>query len=428
MKTSLTFACLLAASLATAAPARHTATATATATASSTPPSHYLHTLTDNLGYTLLIDDANHDLGGFIAGITGVDGIYGAKDIEPMSGTDTWVDIHNGEYAVIDYEHPRFYTVYDSDGSPIKTVSHSYTAPTPGNSYSTAPSHYLMTFVNQDSQTLLIDQAVTNAAILEVGVEGIDGIYTIPAGGFPVGKETGTDTWVDSVDGIVAIIDNSNPNLYTVYDASSNPIETVNVTPTPTTPLHNLQTFTNAKHETVEIDYNVAGIAAYVIGSDGVDGFYTGIPVPHKGHSTGLDTWINVNDGEHVIIDYAHPYTYTGYDSNSNPIETGTFPLPSPAPTRSGYHTTEPTHQLRTFTNQNSRTVVVDYALPGVALLEDGVNGVDGFYYASNAQPHSGTDTWVNDLDGVVAIIDNANPNYYTVYNSAGSAIETVSY
>ncbi|KAJ2093330.1 hypothetical protein GGI16_005814, partial [Coemansia sp. S142-1] len=208
MKTTLTIASLLAASLvATAAPANPT----------STTPSHYLHTFTDDNGYTLLIDEANHELGGFIAGITGIDGIYEADDVEPMSGTDTWVDVHDGDYVVIDYEHPRHYTVYDSAGSPIETISHAYTSPTSGGTYSTAPAHYLMTFVNQDKETLLIDQAVSNAAILQAGVVGVDGIYTIPAGGFPVGKETGTDTWVDSVDGIIAVIDNANPNYYTVY-------------------------------------------------------------------------------------------------------------------------------------------------------------------------------------------------------------------
>ncbi|KAJ2696850.1 hypothetical protein H4218_004348 [Coemansia sp. IMI 209128] len=410
MRTSLTIASLLAASLVAAAPAN---------------PSHYLHTFTDNQGYTLLIDEANHELGGFIAGVTGVDGIYDANDVEPMSGTDTWVDIHDGVYAVIDYEHPRHYTVYDSDGSAIETVSQTNTPR--ASSYSTPPAHYLMTFVNQDSETLLIDQAVTNAAILEVGEVGIDGIYTVPAGGFPVGKETGTDTWVDSVDGIVAIIDNANPNHYTVYDASSNPIETVNITPTPTTPMHYLQMFTNAKHETVKFDHFVGGVGAYAIGSDGIDGIYTGLPLPHKDHSTGMDTWINGVDGARVVIDYEHPYTYTAYDSGLNPIETGTFPVPSPAPTGAMYSTAEATHHLRTFTNQDSKTVVIDYAQPGVALLELGAVGVDGFYYASDAQPRSGTDTWVNDFDSIKAVIDNAHPNYYTVYDASNSPIETIS-
>ncbi|KAJ2057203.1 hypothetical protein GGI17_005778 [Coemansia sp. S146] len=419
MKTSLTIVSLLAASLVTAAPANPTAT--------STPPSHHLHTFTDNNGYTLLIDEANYELGGFIAGVTGVDGIYDADDVEPMSGTDTWVDVHDGIYAVIDYEHPRHYTVYDSAGSPIETISHAYTSPASGGVHSTAPAHYLMTFVNQDKETLLIDQAVSTAAILQVGVVGVDGIYTIPAGGFPVGKETGTDTWVDSVNGIVAVIDNANPNYYTIYDASSNPIETVNITPTPTKPMHYLQTFTNAKHETVKFDHFVNGIGAYVIGSDGIDGIYTGVPFPHKEHSTGMDTWINGKDGARVVIDYEHPYTYTAFDSSLNPIETGSFPLPSPAPTGSGYSTAEPTHHLRTFTNQDSKTIVIDYAEPGVALVENGVIGVDGFYYASDGLPLSGTDTWVNDLDGVKAIIDNAHPNYYTVYDSSDNPIETVS-
>ncbi|KAJ2486589.1 hypothetical protein IWW37_005567 [Coemansia sp. RSA 2050] len=248
MRTSLTIAGLVAASLVAAAPANLA------------QPSHYLHTFTDNQGYTLLIDEANHELGGLIAGMPGVDGIYNADDVEPMSGTDTWVDIHDGVYAVIDYEHPWHYTVYDSDGSAIETISQTYTPK--DSSYSSAPTHYLMTFVNQDSETLLIDQAVTDAAILEVGEIGIDGIYTVPPGGFPVGKETGTDTWVDSVNGIVAIVDNANPNHYTVYDASSNPIETINITPTPTRSTDYPGPLTNAAHETIKFGHFMGGIDA----------------------------------------------------------------------------------------------------------------------------------------------------------------------
>ncbi|KAJ2460195.1 hypothetical protein GGF42_000998 [Coemansia sp. RSA 2424] len=188
--------------------------------------------------------------------------------------------------------------------------------------------------------------------------------------------------------------------------------------------MHYLQTFTNAKHETVKFDRFVGGVGAYVIGSDGVDGIYTGLPLPHKDHSVGMDTWINGNGGARVVIDYEHPYTYTAYDKSLNPIETGTFPTPS-----AGEDSTEdePTHQLRTFTNQDSHTVVVDYADLGIALVEDGVIGVDGFYYASNAVSRSGTDTWVNDLDGYKAIIDNAHPNHYTVYDSSDQPIQTIS-
>ncbi|KAJ2806496.1 hypothetical protein H4R20_001663 [Coemansia guatemalensis] len=188
---------------------------------------HYLRTFTNGDGYSLLVDEANTELGGLIVGQSGVDGIYNANEGESGSGTDTWVDVHDGVYAVIDNGNPNHYTVYDSQSSPIATVSQSPGKPT--NEPSKA-SHYMMTFVNEaDSATLLIDQAVTDAAILEVGHSGIDGIYTIPPGGIPTptATATGTDTWVDSANGYVAVIDNGNPNVFTVYDIASNPIHTV---------------------------------------------------------------------------------------------------------------------------------------------------------------------------------------------------------
>ncbi|KAJ2002608.1 hypothetical protein GGI04_003269 [Coemansia thaxteri] len=238
MKITATFASLLGASVVAAAPGYHSNhgnyatmpsgdyhTMTHDGGNGYTTEAHFLRTFTDQNGYTLLVDEANQELGGFIAGIPGVDGIYNVKDEQPESGVDTWVDVHDGIYAVIDYEQPHYYTVYNSAGSPIETISHSYPTPTT-NPYSTAPSHYLMTFVNQDGVTLLIDQAVTNAAIVEAGVTGVDGIYTVPAGGFPA-EGSGTDTWVDSADGFVAIVDRANPNYYTVYDESSSPIATV---------------------------------------------------------------------------------------------------------------------------------------------------------------------------------------------------------
>ncbi|KAJ2655187.1 hypothetical protein IWW48_005680, partial [Coemansia sp. RSA 1200] len=93
---------------------------------------------------------------------------------------------------------------------------------------STAPSHYLMTFVNDKGYQLLVDAGVEDVGILEAGIDGVDGVYTVPAGGFPhEDGESGMETWIDSADGIKAVIDLANPNHYTVYDASDNPIQTI---------------------------------------------------------------------------------------------------------------------------------------------------------------------------------------------------------
>ncbi|KAJ2229504.1 hypothetical protein EV180_001470 [Coemansia sp. RSA 518] len=210
-----TIATVLFASLAAAAPISPT----------SSEPEHNLRTFTNQDGYSLLIDEANTELGGLEVGIPGIDGIYNNNfaPTESAQGTDTWVDVHDGVQAVIDYAHPNFYTVYDSQSNPIETVSFSY----PESQPTEDANHYMMTFVNQDGVTLLIDQAVSNAAILEVGQQGIDGIYTVPPGGMPTETASGTDTWVDSVNGYVAVIDYAHPNHYTVYDSESSPIQTI---------------------------------------------------------------------------------------------------------------------------------------------------------------------------------------------------------
>ncbi|KAJ2474733.1 hypothetical protein IWW56_005741 [Coemansia sp. RSA 2131] len=208
-------ATVLFASLAAAAPVNPTSSA----------PEHNLRTFTNQDGYTLLIDEANTELGGLEVGVPGIDGIYNNNFAPTGSaqGTDTWVDVHDGVQAVIDYAHPNFYTVYDSQSSPIETVSFSY----PESQPTEDASHYMMTFVNQEGVTLLIDQAVSNAAILEVGQEGIDGIYTVPPEGVPTETASGTDTWIDSVNGYIAVIDYAHPNHYTVYDSESSPIQTI---------------------------------------------------------------------------------------------------------------------------------------------------------------------------------------------------------
>ncbi|KAJ2899684.1 hypothetical protein GGI21_000756 [Coemansia aciculifera] len=421
MKTSITVFGLLAASLAAAAPGYHT----------DMHHSHDLRTFTDDQGYTLLIDEANNELGGFIAGISGVDGIYNVKDEQPESGTDTWVDVHNGNYAVIDYEQPRYYTVYNSAGSPIATHSHAMPTAMPSGGYSSAPEHYLMTFVNQDSETLLIDQAVTNAAILEVGIEGVDGIYTVPKGGFPTGKETGTDTWVDSVDGIVAVIDNANPNLYTVYDSASNPIETVSIPTTMPTPTkhhsHDLRTFTDDQGYTLLIDEANHELGGFIAGISGVDGIYN---VNDEQPQSGTDTWVDVHDGNYAVIDYEQPRYYTVYNSAGSPIATHSHAMPTAMP--SGGYSSAPEHYLMTFVNQDSETLLIDQAVTNAAILEVGIEGVDGIYTVPKGGfptgKETGTDTWVDSVDGIVAVIDNANPNVYTVYDTASNPIETISY
>ncbi|KAI9505334.1 hypothetical protein GGI25_003658 [Coemansia spiralis] len=184
-------------------------------------PAHHLRTFTNNQGYTLLIDEANNELGGLIVGASGVDGIYNVDEEQPASGIDTWVDIHDGVNVIIDYANPNDFTVYDSNSEPIDTISFEVTP------ISSPLSHYLMAFVNDKSETLLVDEAVDDAAILEAGIDGIDGIYTVPPDGFPTGVASGIETWVDSADGIQAIVDLANPNYFTVFDESSNPIATV---------------------------------------------------------------------------------------------------------------------------------------------------------------------------------------------------------
>ncbi|KAJ2714478.1 hypothetical protein H4R19_001708 [Coemansia spiralis] len=186
---------------------------------------HHLRTFTNKDSYTVLVDDANDDLGGFLMGIPGIDGIYGVDEIQTASGMDTWVDVEDGIKAVIDYAHPNYYTVFNSDGSPLTTISRPVAQPT--STPATHPPHYLMTFVNPaNSATLLIDQAQSNAGILEAGIMGVDGIYTVPPGGYTA-SGTGTETWIDSADELVAIIDEAHPNMYTVYDFSSQPVATI---------------------------------------------------------------------------------------------------------------------------------------------------------------------------------------------------------
>ncbi|KAJ2551321.1 hypothetical protein EV175_003736 [Coemansia sp. RSA 1933] len=213
----------LAASLVSTTLAAPMSTATYDVSATQT---HDLHTFTDNYGATLLIDYANTAYVGLEMGIAGVDGLYApGGPQQTASGIDTWVDVHEGVEAVIDYEHPNWYTVYDSAHNPIETIS--YAPQTATATESSAPSHYLMTFVNAQGDTLLVDAAVDNAGIYEAGIPGVDGVYTVPAGGFPVGQGQGLETWVDSADGIQAVIDRADPNHYTVYDNSGNPLETV---------------------------------------------------------------------------------------------------------------------------------------------------------------------------------------------------------
>ncbi|KAJ1955726.1 hypothetical protein EC988_001727, partial [Linderina pennispora] len=190
-----------------------------------THPTHHLRTMTDGEGETLLIDEANENLGVFIAGYDGIDGIYDKHNVDTASGTMTWADIHDGVYAVIDLAHPNHHTVFNSAGSPIETVSYALSSAP----YKTEPTHHLRTFTNHKSETLLIDYAVTDAAVLEIGVEGIDGIYDAD----DAEPHSGTDTWVNDYDGVMAVIDYAHPNFYTVFDTDGKPIETISY-PLPT--------------------------------------------------------------------------------------------------------------------------------------------------------------------------------------------------
>ncbi|KAJ1740020.1 hypothetical protein LPJ79_003105 [Coemansia sp. RSA 1821] len=221
------FAASLAASLALAMPAQFSTPPSEQPSATTPPAEHFLRTMTNNEGYTMLIDEANTELGAFIAGMSGVDGIYNNDEQEANSslGTDTWVDVHDGVYAVIDYGNPNHYTVYDSASNPIETIS--YSMDQESDSDSDEESHYMMTFVNQDGATLLVDQAVTDAAVLEMGISGVDGIYTIPPSYESAELPSRTDTWVDSANGYIAVIDYAHPNHYTVYDMESSPIHTI---------------------------------------------------------------------------------------------------------------------------------------------------------------------------------------------------------
>ncbi|KAJ1853019.1 hypothetical protein LPJ73_002722 [Coemansia sp. RSA 2703] len=458
MKTSFATTALLAASLAAAAPAGYSTTpvpgysttpvpsysTTPVAGYTTTPVAEYtttsqdahdLHTFTNSNGYTLLYDLDNTYYGGFIAGVAGVDGIYKngqGIDYGTETGTDTWFDVNDGYRFEIDKSNPEYIVVYDPSGNPVATQTEEQNTyqSTPPPTTTTEATHYLMTLVNQDSQTLLVDAGVNDAAILQGWGTGVDGVYTIGTESIPsVGSET--ETWVDSADGYVVILDEANPNAFTVYDESSNPILTydrMNPTPAPGDNNggeveHQMDTFTNAEGHTILIDTAVPNVGVYIEGSDGVDGIYSGIPAVSPGQSHELDTWAD-GQGIDAVVDYANPYLYTVFESGT-PVTTVQLPTPT-------YNPDEQTeeHHLRTFTNQNSDTVLIDYAVSNMAVVQDGIDGVDGIYnaYESHSDAKtSGTDTWYNDYDSIKAVIDYANPSVYTVYDYSDNPVATIS-
>ncbi|KAJ2776884.1 hypothetical protein GGI15_004696 [Coemansia interrupta] len=447
MKTSFAATAILAASLAAAAPAGYSTTpvagysTTPVAGYSTTPvaeysttsqESHDLRTFTNDMGYTLLYDLGNPYYAGFEAGIVGVDGIYNVDGLDygTETGTDTWVDVNDGYRFEIDKSNPSYIVVYDPSGNPVATQTEEQ------NTYESMPptatfeaSHYLMTLVNQDGETLLVDAAQDHAAILQGWSTGVDGVYTVGTESIPpIGSET--DTWVDTADGIVVIVDEANPNAYTVYDESSNPILTydrLHPTPAPSDTNkreveHQMHTFTNADGDTVLIDMGVPNVGVYIEGSDGVDGIYSGIPAVSPGQSHELDTWAD-GEGIEAVIDYADPYLYTVFESGS-PVTTVQLPTPTYNPDQSAEE-----HHLRTFTNGHSDTVLVDYAVSDMAVVQDGIDGVDGIYnaYESHSDAKtSGTDTWYNDYDSIKAVIDYANPSVYTVYDYSDNPVATI--
>ncbi|KAJ1719493.1 hypothetical protein LPJ53_005755 [Coemansia erecta] len=442
MKTSFAATAILAASLASAAPAGYSTTSVpgysttpvAEYTTTASQSEHDLRTFTNDMGYTLLYDLGNPYYAGLVAGVVGVDGIYrnDGFDYGTETGTDTWVDVNDGYRFEVDKSNPTYIVVYDSNGNPVATQTeeqNTYKSTPPPTSTPEA-SHYLMTLVNQDGETLLVDAGLDDAAILQGWGSGIDGVYTVGSESIPpVGSET--ETWVDTADGIVVIVDEANPNAYTVYDESSNPILTydrLHPTPAPEDTnkrevAHQMHTFTNGDGDAILIDTAVSNVGVYIEGSDGVDGIYSGIPAVSPGQSQELDTWAD-GEGIDVVVDYANPYLYTVFESGS-PVTTVQLPTPTYNPGESADE-----HHLRTFTNDNSDTVLVDYAVSDMAVVQNGIDGVDGIYnaYESHSDAKtSGTDTWYNDYDSVKAVIDYANPSVYTVYDYSDNPVATIS-
>ncbi|KAJ2721165.1 hypothetical protein GGI07_004147 [Coemansia sp. Benny D115] len=392
-------------------------------------PEHDLRTYTDEKGYTLLIDNQNNEYAGIDAGISGVDGIYNAGEQYPVtktSGVDMWQDVHNGYKFAYDYANPERIVIYDPDNKPIWTQTQSQAQPhstPPATRTSADTEHKIMKFENNDGIVLLVDPAQPNVGILEGAGSGIDGIYS--ANGYYAGsKTTGIDTWVDSADGIQAVIDYANPNHYTVYDSNNSPIQTIHAepaaTPAPTSDpqnhhkrslSHSMHTLTNDSNETILYDVAVPHVGVFIEGQDGVDGIYSRIPAPTPGEPHTLETWAD-NEGNYAVFDNANPYIYTEFDASNNVVSVVTLSSPTDTPSE------EAEHHLRTFVNQRSEALLVDYAVSDLGVLQMGVDGVDGIYNINEASDSGyGTDTWINDYDGIKAVIDNANPHHYTVYD-----------
>ncbi|KAJ1825803.1 hypothetical protein LPJ56_002497 [Coemansia sp. RSA 2599] len=188
--------------------------------------------------------------------------------------------------------------------------------------------------------------------------------------------------------------------------------------PTNTCVSHDLHTFTNAEQDAVIVDYAVPNVGVYIEGSDGIDGIYSGYPKPNPTQSHELHTWAD-DQGINAVIDYADPYHYTVFQS-STPVATVQLPTPSE------YADDDVEHHLRTFTNQLSETILIDYAVTDMAVVQFGNEGIYHAEEAPDSVDITRTDTWVNDLDGVKAVIDYAHPNHYTVYDMSDNPIATI--
>ncbi|KAJ1881941.1 hypothetical protein LPJ57_001278 [Coemansia sp. RSA 486] len=213
--------------------------------------------------------------------------------------------------------------------------------------------------------------------------------------------------------------------LFATTFVSAIPVEYTYEEPAPTTKIyHELHTFTNEQSDAVIVDYGVSNVGVYIEGNDGIDGIYSHFPKPDPYQTHELHTWAD-DQGLNAVIDYANPYHYTVFQSGT-PVATLTEPTPSV------YEDDTVEHHLRTFTNQLSQTVLIDYAVSDMAVVmlgNEGFEDADGIYNADEVPGSvdvSRTDTWVNDLDGVKAVIDYAHPEHYTVYDMSDNPIATV--
>ncbi|KAJ1643736.1 hypothetical protein J3B02_003400 [Coemansia erecta] len=202
--------------------------------------------------------------------------------------------------------------------------------------------------------------------------------------------------------------------------ASTTTVTATSATTTPSTSIsHELHTFTNAEQDKFIIDYGVPNIGVYIEGSDGIDGIYSRYPKPNPCQTHEIHTWED-DQGLGAVVDYADPYHYTVYQSGSA-IVTVDLPTPSEYAEES-----DAEHHLRTFTNQLSETILIDYAVTDMGVVEFGDEGIYNIDEIPDSLDIARTDTWVNDQDGVKAVIDYAHASQYTVYDMSDNPIATI--